>query len=101
METLAKAEQREAMESDEREGLVRLYLDTLLPEDWSSSGAVNVVLPGEEGAQCLHLGLPQTGQFADLQNPITLQLLGGGLVLGVAQIEAVGEPLGAGVCGAG
>jgi predicted P-loop ATPase len=36
METLAKAEQREAMESDEREGLVRLYLDTLLPEDWSS-----------------------------------------------------------------
>ena len=34
METLAKAEQREAMESDEREGLVRLYLDTLLPEDW-------------------------------------------------------------------
>lgn len=35
METLAKAEQREVMESDEREGLVRLYLDTLLPEDWS------------------------------------------------------------------
>ncbi len=35
METLAKVEQREAMESDEREGLVRLYLDTLLPEDWS------------------------------------------------------------------
>ena len=34
METLAKVEQREAMESDEREGLVRLYLDTLLPEDW-------------------------------------------------------------------
>lgn len=35
METLAKVEQREAMEADEREGLVRLYLDTLLPEDWS------------------------------------------------------------------
>ena len=34
MEQLAKAEQREAMESDEREGLVRDYLDTLLPEDW-------------------------------------------------------------------
>ena len=33
-ESLAKAEQREAMESDEREGLVRLYLDTLLPEGW-------------------------------------------------------------------
>lgn len=34
LEALSKAEQREAMESDEREGLVRLYLDTLLPEDW-------------------------------------------------------------------
>lgn len=34
LEALAKAEQREAMESDEREGLVRLYLDTLLPENW-------------------------------------------------------------------
>jgi predicted P-loop ATPase len=34
MEQLAKAEQRDAMESDEREGLVREYLDTLLPDDW-------------------------------------------------------------------
>ena len=34
LEALSKAEQREAMESDEREGLVRLYLDTLLPDDW-------------------------------------------------------------------
>ena len=34
LEALSKAEQREAMESDEREGLVRLYLDTLLPENW-------------------------------------------------------------------
>ncbi len=34
MEQLAKAEQREAMESDEREGLVREYIDTLLPDDW-------------------------------------------------------------------
>jgi hypothetical protein len=34
MEKLAKAEQREAMESDEREGLVRDYLETLLPEEW-------------------------------------------------------------------
>lgn len=36
LEALSKAEQREAMESDEREGLVRLYLDTLLPTDWDS-----------------------------------------------------------------
>ena len=33
-ETAAKQEQREAMESDEREGLVREYLETLLPENW-------------------------------------------------------------------
>ena len=32
LETLAKSEQREALESDEREGLVREYLETLLPE---------------------------------------------------------------------
>ena len=34
VEALAKAEQREAMESDEREGLVREYLDALLPDNW-------------------------------------------------------------------
>lgn len=32
----AEKEQRNAMEVDEREGLVRDYLDTLLPENWSS-----------------------------------------------------------------
>lgn len=35
IDALAKDEQREAMESDEREGLVREYLDTLLPERWA------------------------------------------------------------------
>ena len=34
LEELAKKEQAAAMESDEREGLVRQYLDTLLPENW-------------------------------------------------------------------
>jgi len=34
IEALAKKEQREALESDEREGLVREYLETLLPENW-------------------------------------------------------------------
>lgn len=34
LEKMAKVEQREAMESDEREGLVRDFLDMLLPEDW-------------------------------------------------------------------
>ena len=32
---LATNEQADAMESDEREGLVRSYLDTLLPDDWN------------------------------------------------------------------
>ena len=31
---LAKREQNAAMETDEREGLVRMYLETLLPENW-------------------------------------------------------------------
>ena len=35
IENLAKDEQREAMESDEREGLVRDYLETLLPDNWA------------------------------------------------------------------
>ena len=35
VEALAKTEQRDAMESDEREGLVREYLDTRLPENWA------------------------------------------------------------------
>ena len=34
LEGIAKREQRAAMEQDEREGLVRAYLDTLLPDGW-------------------------------------------------------------------
>lgn len=34
LEDLAKKEQMEAMECDEREGMVREYLDTLLPDNW-------------------------------------------------------------------
>jgi len=36
---LAASEQDDAMESDEREGLVRTYLDTLLPENWDTMSA--------------------------------------------------------------
>lgn len=36
---LATSEQDDAMESDEREGLVRTYLDTLLPVDWDTMSA--------------------------------------------------------------
>jgi predicted P-loop ATPase len=35
LDNYAKEEQREAMESDEREGLVREYLEKLLPENWA------------------------------------------------------------------
>ena len=35
VELLAKAAQREAMETDDREGLVLEYLEKLLPEDWA------------------------------------------------------------------
>lgn len=33
---MATSEQAEAMETDDREGLVRTYLDTLLPENWDA-----------------------------------------------------------------
>ena len=33
---MAASQQAEAMETDDREGLVRTYLDTLLPENWDS-----------------------------------------------------------------
>lgn len=34
MDDTARAEQREALEQDDREGLIREYLDMLLPENW-------------------------------------------------------------------
>lgn len=36
LEKEAQAEQKDAMEQDDREGLVRAYLDRLLPETWDS-----------------------------------------------------------------
>ena len=36
LDTYAKAEQREAMESDEREGIVRDYLEKPLPDNWAA-----------------------------------------------------------------
>ena len=60
---------------------------------FSERRPVDVVLPGEKGTQRLHLGLLQPCQFADLQDPIPLELLGGGLVLGVTQVQAVRKPL--------
>ncbi len=53
---------------------------------------VNIVLPREEGTQCFYFGLLQTRQLADLQDPVPLQFLCSGLILGVAQVQTVGEP---------
>lgn len=36
LDIFAKREQREAMESDEREGIIREYLEKLLPDNWST-----------------------------------------------------------------
>ena len=33
---MAELEQREAMETDEREGIIREYLEMLLPDNWDS-----------------------------------------------------------------
>ena len=60
---------------------------------FAKGSTVDVVLPGEKGTQGLHLGLLQPGQLADLQDPVPLELLGGGLVLGVTQVQTVRKPL--------
>jgi hypothetical protein len=38
MEEFAQQEQRDAMEQDDREGMVREYLSMLLPENWEKMG---------------------------------------------------------------
>lgn len=65
---------------------------------FTKGGTVDVVLPGEEGTQRFHFGLLQTRQLTDLQDPVALELFGGGLILGVAQVQAVGEPLASQLC---
>ena len=63
LEKLAKEEQREALESDEREGLVRDFLDMLLPENWNTMDtfARRNYIYGEYG------GAKQTGNMRRLQ----------------------------------
>lgn len=53
-EAIATREQREAMETDDREGLVREYLDTLLPENWDKMSVFerrNFLDGGDFGAE--------------------------------------------------
>lgn len=54
----AESEQREAMESDEREGLVSDYLNTLLPEDWENIDLTErrYFLSGEECLSVKRIG---------------------------------------------
>lgn len=56
---LATSEQDDAMESDEREGLVRTYLDTLLPVDWNTMSAYERrnFLNGSEFGGESHVGM--------------------------------------------
>ena len=50
---------------------------------FAEGGAVDVILPGQEGAERLDLRLAKSRKFADFQNPVALQFFSGGLVLGV------------------
>lgn len=55
---MAVSEQVEAMETDDREGLVRTYLDTLLPENWDSMSLYDRrnFLNGSEFGSVNHVG---------------------------------------------
>lgn len=58
IDALAKSVQRDAMEADEREGLVREYLDTLLPDNWDEMELYERrnYLNGSEFGESLHTG---------------------------------------------
>ena len=46
---LATKEQTDAMETDEREGLIRKYLDTLVPENWDEMDLYNKIREKNKG----------------------------------------------------
>ena len=54
-----------------------------------------IILPGDESFDRFHVHLFQPRQFAQFQNPVALQLLRRGLVLHVADGQAVGKPFAA------
>ncbi|MPN58234.1 hypothetical protein SDC9_205937 [bioreactor metagenome] len=57
------------------------------------SGSVNIILSGDERAQRFDLCFTKSCELTDFKNPIALQLFCSGLVLGIAQIQAVREPI--------
>ena len=52
-----------------------------------------IVLTGDERLDRFHIHLFQPRQLAQFQNPVSLQLLRRGLILHVADGQAVGKPL--------
>jgi predicted P-loop ATPase len=69
LEKYAKDEQREAMESDEREGLVRDFLDMLLPEDWDTMDmyARRAFLNGSEFGDSSRVGVRQRTSVSNME----------------------------------
>ena len=61
LEELARSGQRDAMERDEREGLVRAYLERLLPEEWNDMDLFQRrnFLSGSEFGGPTHVGTVQ------------------------------------------
>ena len=53
---------------------------------------VLIVLPGYKGFHFIDVRLLHARQLTDLQNPVTLQLFSGGLVIHIGKGQAVGEP---------
>lgn len=69
LDALAKTEQREAMESDEREGLVRDYLETLLPEKWDDMDLISRrnFLSGSDFGPCAVEGTVKRTEVTNLE----------------------------------
>lgn len=69
IEALAKGEQREALESDEREGLVREYLETLLPASWDDMDLISRrnFLHGSDFGPCVEEGTVRRKYVSNLE----------------------------------
>jgi len=66
---MAAEKQQEALENDDREGLVREYLDKLLPEDWSklSLSEKRMYLSGDEFTTQNRAGVVQRQKVCNLE----------------------------------
>lgn len=66
---LAVSEQADAMENDDREGIVRAYLDTLLPEQWDSMSLYERrnFLNGSEFGSDAHQGVVQRKLLCNME----------------------------------